>query len=100
MHHALSGGSLSSLNEPGLAALRMPVMDTLVVLLTVPEDELVPDDEFGFDKPLPAASDVARYESSSGSELASESAMRCVKESTTMTFRPSTTNTSPVTVSS
>ncbi len=46
MHHALSGGSPSSLNEPGLAALRMPVMDTLVVLLTVPEDELVPDGEF------------------------------------------------------
>ena len=46
MHHARSGGSLSSLNEPGLAAPRMPVMDTLVVLLTVPEDELVPDDEF------------------------------------------------------
>ncbi len=25
--------------------LPVPVMDTLVVLLTVPEDELVPDDE-------------------------------------------------------
>ena len=33
-------------NEPGLAALRMPVMDALIVLPTVPEAELFPDDEF------------------------------------------------------